>query len=69
MILFSYYFNVFPVTVAFGNSILQSCIKSDLVDKTQTSCTDLKVNPTSLFHIIEFLAEEVDIKVTLCMVL
>jgi len=69
MILFSYYFNVFPIYVALRHSLLQSSVKTYLVNETKTSCADLKANPALLFYIVEFLAEKVNVKASLCTVL
>ena len=36
--------------------------------KTKTSSTDLEADPATLFYIVEFLAEEVNVKASLCTV-
>ena len=52
-----------------GNSLLECCIKTNLVNKTKTSSTNLQLNPASLLYVVELLAEEVNVKASLCTVL
>src|SRR5574344_722054 len=67
--LVSYHFNILPVHETFGNSLLQGSIQTYFINHTQTSSTDLQLNPASLLYIVEFLAEQVNVKATLCAVL
>jgi hypothetical protein len=69
MILFSYYFNVLPINITLRNSLLQGSVETYLVNETKTSSTDLEANPAFLFYIVEFLAEKVNVKASLCTVL
>ena len=67
--LLSYNFNVLPIDKALSNSLLQSSIESNFINETKTSSTDLKANPALLFYIVEFLAEQIDVKASLCTML
>jgi hypothetical protein len=55
--------------MAILNSLLQCCIKTDLVNETKTCSRNLKANPTTLLYIVELLAKEVYIKAALCAML
>jgi hypothetical protein len=67
--LFSYNFNVLPIDIALCNSLLEGGVETYLIDETKTSGTDLKANPALLFYIVEFLAEQIDVKASLCTML
>ena len=68
-LLVSYYFNVFPIHEAFSYSLLQSGVKTYLINQTKASSADLQLNPASLLAIVELLAEQVYVKAALCAVL
>jgi len=67
--LVSYHFNVLPVYISIGNSLLQCSIQTDFVYHTKTSSANLQLNPATFFYIVEFLAEEVNVKASLGVVL
>jgi hypothetical protein len=67
--LFSYYFNVTPVTIAFRHSLLEGSVQAHFVDETQTRCANFEANPATFLYIVELLAEQVHIERTLCAVL
>jgi hypothetical protein len=69
MILISYHFNVLPVYKSFGNSLLQGSIQTYFIDHTKTSSANLQLNPASILHIVELVAEEVNVKASLGVVL
>ena len=68
-LLISYHFNVLPVYISLGNSLLQCSVQTYFVNHTKASSADLQLNPATLLYIVELLAEEVNIKASLCVVL
>jgi hypothetical protein len=60
------YLDILPLAVSLGYSLSQCCIKTDTVNDTKTSRTDLQNNPTILFYIVELLSEQIDVESALC---
>ena len=62
LLLLADYTNVFPITIALSNSVLEGSIQSDLVDVAQAVGTNVQADPAILLHVVELLGEEVHIK-------
>ena len=54
--------DVFGITIAGGYSLLQSGVKTNLVDHAQTGSRDVEADPAVLLHIVELLGEEVHVE-------
>ena len=68
-LLISYHFNILPVYISVGNSLLQCSVKTYFINHAKASGADLQLNPAILLYIVELLAEEVNVKASLGVVL